>query len=190
MLLYPILRPAQYYELTDRGRLTGRWRHVDPDFVPAYHWIVAAMLRRGIDTRGRPPVWAWHSYDPPRKRKPDLRSSRYLTIPGTRAVRLVVEAPDHMVLLSGYDVWHSVLNKWHLSLSEAEADRVDHLEARGRLTRQAIESSWERIFDLNAGDPDWLGKPAERAIQACLPHIDAAWIREATRFVARRTPEH
>jgi len=143
--------------------------------------MVATMLRRGIDTRGHPPIWAWHSFDPPHRCKPDLRSSFYLTKPGTSAVRLVIEAPDELVLLSNYEAWHAVLNNSYLSLSEAEDRRVD----RARLTRRHIERSWIQIFDLTAGDPRWLGKPGHRPIQACLPFINAAWIRESTPFTAR-----
>jgi hypothetical protein len=184
VLLYPILTKPQHAELVARGRLVGRWRYVDPYQVAAYRWMVRAMERRGIRTGGRPPVWAWHSFDPPRRRKPDLRCSGHLPR-GERGVRLVVEAPDALVLLSDFDSWHSVLNRGYLSLSEAEADRMDGLEARGRLTAAMVERSWERIFDLTGGDADWWKPAGERQIQACLPYFKASWVREATPFVAR-----
>jgi hypothetical protein len=188
MLLYPILTPDQHRELLAHGRLIGRWRFIDPYHVQAYRWMVAAMRRRGIDTRGRPPVWAWHSFNPPLRRKPDLRSSYSLTTPGTRAVRLVIDVPDRLVLLSDFEAWHAVLNNWYLSFSEAEHDRKEALEDRGRLTRSMIESSWNRIFDLRAGDPVWRGEPDERQIQACLPYLTASWVLETTPFRARGTP--
>lgn len=185
MLLYPILCPAQYAELTSHSRLIGRWSHVEEHHVDAYRWMIAAMERRGIHTHSRPPVWAWHSHNPPHRRKPDLRGSYHLTTPGTPAYRLTIEAPDTLVLLSDYHDWHAVLNRWFHSHSESEANEIESLQAQGKLTSQMIETSWERIFDLGAGDPDWCGKPDERVIQACLPHIDLQWVREVTSFTAR-----
>jgi hypothetical protein len=130
VLLYSILTEPQHAELSKRGRLRGRWRFVDRYQVGAYRWMVGAMERRGVVTGGRPPVWAWHSFDPPRRRRPDLRCSGLLPR-GTRGVRVGVEAPDSLVVLSGFDAWHAVLNGWYLSWSEAEDDRIERLKRRG-----------------------------------------------------------
>lgn len=131
MFLYPILSPGQYQVLTTRGRLTSRWRRVTPDFLAAYRWMAAAMFRHGINTHGHPPVWAWHSYKPPYRHKPDLRASYHLAPPGTRAIRLVIDLPDQLALLSDFDAWHAVLNNFYLSHSEAEDRRINRAETRG-----------------------------------------------------------
>lgn len=185
MLLYPILCPKQWSTLKRRGRLIGLWRAVDSYHVEPYRWMVAAMRRRGIDTRSRPPVWAWHTFHSRARPKPDLRSSYYLTTPGTRAVRLTIEVPDELVLLSDYEDWHAVLNRHYLSNTEREDRAIERKYPQ--VPRRLLESSWERIFDLGSGSPDWRGKPAERSIQACLPFIESAWVREATPFTARGT---
>jgi hypothetical protein len=53
----PVVRIA---ELERTGRLRGSWGWVSPGFVTrSYEAMIAAMARAGIDTDGRPPVWAW-----------------------------------------------------------------------------------------------------------------------------------
>jgi hypothetical protein len=150
--------------------------------------MVAAMRRRGIDTHGRPPVWAWHSFRPPARPKPDLRSSYWLTTPGTRAVRLVIRAPDELVLLSDYEAWHAVLNNTYLSLTEREDREIERKYPNP--PRRVLKASWIRIFDLEAGDPRWRGKPNERSIQACVPYVESSWIIESTPFRARGRPRN
>lgn len=50
-------------DLESDGELAGSWEHVPPSsgdvVLAAYREMVAAMARAGVDTEGRPPVWAW-----------------------------------------------------------------------------------------------------------------------------------
>ena len=97
-----------------------------------YKWMIAQMLDRGIDTQGHPPFWAWQSYGAPGKRV-DLRVYR-LDKP---LLRLTLEVPDDLVLISDEEDWHAVLNNWYLSKSETESDLIDALEEAGKLTQAA-----------------------------------------------------
>lgn len=39
--------------------LVGSWDHVDVSVVRAHARMVAVLAERGVDTGGRPPIWAW-----------------------------------------------------------------------------------------------------------------------------------
>ncbi len=79
-----------------------------------------------------------------------------------------MEIPTSRILLSDFEAWHAVLNDWFLSWNESEDDAFDRgNDQRSEEARHAlIEESWNRIFDLEGGDPFWRGQPKERAIQA------------------------
>lgn len=160
------------------ARLYASWEHADPDLARAYRWMADQMAQRGLHTNGAPPFWAWHSHGQPGRRV-DLRT--FWPIEPT--LRLTLEVPDHLALLSDYNDWHHVLNNWHLSANEAEYDRIEALEAAGKLTQQAKEASWQRVFDMTQwNDPHWGGHAEERYIQATLPWFEHAWIRRIEHF--------
>lgn len=175
------IHPVEVHErLLDAGRLTVSWKFADPDRVEAYRWMAEQMEVRGIALHGNAPVWAWRVWGTRERPRPDLRASNHLHS-GTRGVRMEIDAPDDLVLLSEFTDWHAVLNRGYLSWSEAEAEEVD---ARG-CTDEEMRRSWGRIFDLAGGDPEWNGPVTERMIQACLPYLDAEWVRRTDPFTAR-----
>jgi hypothetical protein len=143
------------------------------------------MVERGIYDGATPPVWAWQSCGG-RNKRPDLRKwyGRCETDP---YCRVELDAPRALVLLSEFDAWHTVLMQQYLTLTQAEFDRIWELEKAGKVTRQMIEASWKRVFDVEAGDPDWWGVVAERDIQACLPYIDLSWVGQIDRFRGSRS---
>lgn len=163
----------------DAGRLYASWERIDRDWYERpYRWMIAQMATRGLDTGGNPPFWAWHSCGAPGRRI-DLRTF----FPVTTQLRLTLEVPDELVLLTDYEAWHAVLNNHYLCGSEAEYERIEALEDAGKLEQHVKEKSWEQILDLTQwGDPDWIGKADERHLQACTPWFEHAWIRKVEWF--------
>jgi hypothetical protein len=117
------------------GFLSGNPEFIDPDFINPYCWIVAQMEKRLTVYEGEYPIWLW-------SKKPDLRRAGYLKR-STKAVLLEIEIPSDRVLLSDFQAWHCVLNRWTLEDHEGEVIEM--------------EKSWERIFDLEylKKHPDW-----------------------------------
>lgn len=54
----PVIRIEQ---LQHEGILVGDWSRVAPGTERAYGRMVEVMTERGIDCRGKPPVWAWQA---------------------------------------------------------------------------------------------------------------------------------
>ena len=170
--------------LERKGYLWGDWRRVWRDVRPAYRWMAEQLsVRLGVPLR-KPPVWAWHSCEGAKKRRPDLRRSGHLAT-GARGVRIELEAPVELTLLSDFDRWHCVLNNSYCSLDAAEDARMEALDQTGALSREMVVGSWQRIFDLASGSPDWWGPRNERPVQACLPYIRFEWVSRVDHFVAR-----
>lgn len=179
MRLWMLVEPGFVDAAAEAGRLYASWDRVNRDsYERSYRWMIAQMAARGLDTHGNPPFWAWHSCGAPGRRV-DLRTF----YPLTPQLRLTLEAPDELVLLSDYDTWHDVLNDHHSSASEAEFERIEAMEDAGTLDQDMKEASWQRIFDRTQwGDPEWIGLATERYVQACLPWFEHAWIRKTERF--------
>lgn len=198
--LWTILTEAALAVLEREGRLVSRVDLVDPDWLEAYRWMAHQMERRLEVTRGGAtlPIWAWFQYDSARRPRPDLRRSGHLPS-GTPGFLVEFEAPTGSYLLSDFEGWHSVLNRWYLAASDADDDRF-HLERERRgLSRldelhddlpddlhRERERSWERIFDLEARA--WFADSLpleERSIQATLWQLDRERICSIRSFTAR-----
>jgi hypothetical protein len=177
------------------GRITGDRKYVDPYFGEAYQWLMEQMAERIPGYSGGWPVWA---YQAP---KPDLRSHVWCHPLGEPNVRLELEVPDERVLLSDYDAWHVVLNKWHIELTEEEDREWEHrVEPYGfwqsdtrkclppELYRELIES-WKLIFDLDtlAASP-WTGGGTQY-IQAVVEYVELSEVKKVTRYLGREKPE-
>lgn len=138
--------------------------------------------RIGTDSR-RCPTFAWYRYDSKHPR-PDLRSTGHLPT-GTHGVRIEIKVADEQVLLSDFNMWHSVLNQSYLSGNEKEGQQIEAQLKADTLIRQMIEDSWNRIFDLNFGDWRSWGKRSERIIQACVESVSLEQVRRVDHFIAR-----
>ena len=162
------------------------WKH----FAFSYVWMCEQMQKRV----GPPPVknllptWAWRHWRGDKKGRkdcPDLRAYRFV-VPKGDYVRIALEVDDDKVLPSDFEAWHHVLNHGYLSLSEKEYNAFyakvkkhpwpKHLERR-------MHKSWERIFNMQDGDPEWNGKPEEKAVQACLWELRLEDVTDVTPFV-------
>lgn len=166
MKLWTIQTLEAYQVLSSSGVLVGDWRRVWKSFKPAYKWLVHQMEARDIRLGGKPPIWGW-------LRKPDLRYGAHLPR-GTLGVRLLLEVPNHLVLLSDFEGWHSVLGGHFLALNDVESEMA--FDEPG-FTRQEIMRSWGRVFDLTLFPGGF--------VQASFPSIEQDYIRSAQRFVAR-----
>ncbi len=145
------------------------------DIHKAYAWMARALVHRDTPPEGvELPVWAWHTYNPARPGKLDLREYRY----PVAGVCLELDVALERVLLSDFDLWHHALNGWHVGTqTEDEAFEVA-CEARGLKwgewwlhedLGERVVASWESILNLDWHAPGWGGGPREeKVIQAVL----------------------
>lgn len=93
-------------QLQHDGILVGSWDHVLAGTQDAYRRMVDVMTDYGIDTNGRPPIWAWRG--PLRLADADsLFDAEHELSSGF--VTVTFRAPQHLVLLSDYGHWCDAL---------------------------------------------------------------------------------
>ena len=125
----------------------------------AYRWMAGQMNQHGIETGLHPPVWAWHSVNC-LGGKPDTDCANAL-LTGfqlKQGIDLIeLEAPDHLVLVSGYGPWNQILDRF------MDGEIPDAQEAYDCF---AVKIKPHR------------GRPRRyfRDIQACLPFIEPSWV--------------
>lgn len=148
----------------------------EDDFREAYDWMAEQMTQRiyaapeGI----KHPVWAWYQWDGKHKR-PDMRSFRKWSNPGTPIVLLTVDIPDSEVLLSDFDTWHIVMSKGYCPVDDADLDYMDVA------TPEEVVASWERIFLPLPHDG---GVCSVNHVQATIWQIKKEWVIKAEHFVS------
>ncbi len=204
MVIWSLLNPQAWDRLQRKGRLRASRRHVSRDvlFGP-YLWMAEQMERRlKVPRPGKNamPIWAWYQWEGKRC-KPDLRSGGHLP-KGQPGVRLELQVADDRVLLSDFDLWHYVLNYWYLPASEKDCEAFEKKLVKAHLSfykynhqhplphaqyRQAIEKSWERIFDVGWADRrHFIAVPKnKKSIQATLWEILLTDVVRAKEFTAR-----
>jgi hypothetical protein len=104
------------------------------------------------------PVWAWYKFN--KEHKPlDLRYRGY-SKRGDKCVCIELEVPDNEVVLTDYDAWHFVLNKWYLNIDcedeetwDKDHEWLDSLEPQ--VKAQEIEKSWQSVFRIDEYESDW-----------------------------------
>ena len=178
-------------------------RHIVREFSGPYLWMAEQMERRLSTPRpskSAMPIWAWYQWEGKRC-KPDLRATAHLPS-GKQGVRLELQEADDRVLLSDFDLWHYVLNYWYLPESEKIGEAFEKKLAEEGLSffkcdherplshvqyRQAIERSWERIFDLKWADRRRAiaDPPEKKSVQATLWEIVLSDVVDAKKFTAR-----
>lgn len=183
MRLWTIQTEQAFRQFERSGFLRGDGRRVDSDFRRAYAWMALQMEQRlgKPPGRSRTPVWAWKVWNA-RSAKPDLRSSSLLPRDAA-GVRIEFEAPPETVLLSDFIRWHAVLNGHYLADDQAEDIAPPSWAFEDR--HMHILRSWERIFDLERGDPDYFGPLSSRGVQATLWQVEWVQVRKVTPFTAR-----
>ncbi len=120
----------------------------------AYFWM-AARLSRHVKKRIRnAPFWVWV------RDKPDMRGAALATR-GARVVRMELEIPKELVLISDFAMWHRPLNTgWAHGLT---------------LRRERV--AWERILNPRM--------KKDRDYQGVVPELRLEWLRSVSHHVAR-----
>ena len=154
-------------------------------FGDAYDWLVRQMEKR-IGPRPEGviyPVWAWYLFGG--ENKLDLRRERWSTgNPGERFACIRLEVPDEEVLLSDFGKWHYVLNRWPISDSEEEADRLDaYLENMSDGDKEMFFSkNWEKIFDTELFQNEWTSQGFD--VQATFWELKREYVQGVRYFTA------
>jgi len=144
-------------------------------FQKEYLWMMEQMKKRLPNYQGEYPIWVWLE-------KPDMRQTGHFP-GGTKCVRLKLEIDEKDVLVSYFDDWHCVLNRWFCSDSEEEAEAFET-----GLLPISMEESWERIFELDRiRDPEWHGRVEDRKLQGVTGKIDMSKVKSVEHFVARKS---
>lgn len=130
------------------------------DFEEAYAWMEHVMESAGQGSAyaGAPLVWAWHTYDNAHQCPP--LDGEALWSDGKDEVLLEIEVPDEDVLLSDFDAWHYVLNKWYLGnaayfglnddAAMKEMEWFDTLPTEPVNTKKFVmQESWGKIFNVS-----------------------------------------
>jgi hypothetical protein len=150
-------------------------------FDDAYDWLAEQMKKRiGNPPAGvKYPVWAWHTWKGTCKR-PDLRYSGHAKR-GTPCVLLEIEIPDEQVVLTDFDTWHFVLNKWYYCDTEEESDYFETIPKE----KQAIlmKQSWLKVFDVAPFNNKWIRRG--ESIQATFWELRFEHIVKYKYFIAK-----
>jgi hypothetical protein len=150
-----------YQEYLRNGYLAGNSEHLEKDceWLDAYDWMKGQMARRIPAYSGDYPVWAW-------AKRPSAKRKTYKTMADSK-YRFTAIVPVERVLPSDYDLWHSPLNGFAVTKTEAEFDSF-HGDPK---------PSWESIFDFSPYKDQeqirWQGMGNRRQIQLCVDRIYA-----------------
>ncbi len=194
--LWTIQPPYVWDALQEKGVLLVDPTHpnfcgidLEAGFSVAYEWLRTQMAKRIPAYAGNFPWWAYDHFL-------DLRFYRWHHgKQGERLVRIELAVPKEKVLLSAYEDWHCVLNRYYLPEaldSEARDRESDAWEAEAygdiplleqnwvRLAKPwktQLQESWERIFDVDARRPS-------NTIQANFERLELADVVKVTKFTA------
>lgn len=200
MKLWTIQPIHRLVDLQNDKIIHGSWDHVEkidedyPDYwIRPYKWMHEQMKERLPACSDNSPIWAW-------TQRPDLRMYRHIWNEAGWCVRIGFEAPENRFLVSDYEAWHHVLNRFPYTLSEAEweawwakakgreAELIEgglerkeaHKQAHSEMD-QEMKATWTRIFDLDAPrDTTWLGE--DTTYQACVDGVEESWVTEVRSF--------
>lgn len=175
MRLWSIQHRVAYEQLQKTGVLYANEQYLfcEEDFRFAYDWMSEQLeLRIGKAPKGvRYPIWAWYQWEGKRQRL-DMRYHRRWGEKGTPIVLLTVDVPDHLVLLSEFDLWHCVLNHGPVDCSE---------DGESFFSEQQMRKSWERIFEW---DTIRHANGVPKTTQAVFWELREEWVEKAEFFVS------
>ena len=154
MLLRTFQRLPRVAQLDADGVLVGDWDRVPDAHRAGYRAMVAAMARAGVDTAGRPPMWAWRGgltlLDAALPLDPEHElSTGYATVE--------FEAPAELTVVSDYGAWNDHLealfhggpadwNVTHPVRAQPEQVCVPYLRAEWvRDVRPLPTTGWDEI---------------------------------------------
>ena len=141
-------------------------------FRQSYRWMINQMILHGIQKDHHYPIWAWYRYNLGRTWAPTLAQSRVMCNDDPE-YRIKFDAPKELVLLSGFESWHGVLNRFYVG----SAVNAEHWWENQ--DEKTMIESWPNIFRVNphtCTSPYSKGKPVQ--IQGCLPILKQEWMLE------------
>ncbi|MEE9406544.1 MAG: DUF3841 domain-containing protein [Polaribacter sp.] len=156
------IQPIEFYdELIINGKIRCSKKNIDYHFKESYSWMIVQMENK-IGKRYNKktyPIWSWCQFKNSEYKRPDLRTSGFLP-KGTKGVRIEFEKPETEILLSDFDLWHYVLNYWHIADDKKQELEFDKLlkasslkftdkEKYSSKLKNILESSWNKIFDMD-----------------------------------------
>jgi hypothetical protein len=106
MLLRTFQRLARVAELEADGVLVGDWDRVPSGHREGYQAMVDAMARAGVESHGRPPVWAWRGTLLLLDAALLLDAEHELS---TGYATVEFEAPAEFAVASDYGAWNDYL---------------------------------------------------------------------------------
>ena len=156
------IQPIEFYnELIKNGEIHCYEKHIDSHFIESYNWMIAQMENRigKKPNKSIYPIWSWYQYKNSESKRPDLRTSSFLP-KGTKGVRIEFKKSETEILLSDFNLWHFVLNYWHISDNKEQELEFDKLLELSNVKfidkknytlelKNILESSWSKIFDMN-----------------------------------------
>lgn len=130
----------------------------DPErhFTQAYQWMIKQMKEKiGVAPKDVTlPIWAWYRWN----YKHQCPKFFYESGNDIR-VCLKIKIPDDQVLLSEFDKWHYVLNRWYLNnaISQNEWDKNDKWfnSLPKKQAEEVMKKSWQNIFDISPRHGIW-----------------------------------
>lgn len=144
---WTIMERSTYQALMRDGFLTVPQAFAEPEFTAAYRWLGARMADVGLaaPAAGITPWWCWVQRDTghPMPYRDDLLGC-------ADPVVLKLRLPVGDVVLSCFELWHCVLNRWYISSSDVDEAEFELLQASadGVITATRREASWAKVFDL------------------------------------------
>ena len=181
MKIWTIQKREILNKLMSDAKIQRHLSNICPDILEDYQWMIQKMVESGIVIQEKiTPFWAWHSYAGLSNPKPDLLDEGHHP-KGTKCVCLELNIPDDLVLISQFEMWVWIMNKWYVSENAIERDAVE----KSGFTKPQLHQSWNRIFNLDFGSDEFWNPKSSRAIQAVFPYLDANWIQEVESFTAQ-----
>lgn len=159
----------------------------DPIFQDAYAWMKNSMASAGIvaPTQGLSPWWCWITRGENHP-EPFIEDVEGLRDP----VVLQLAVPCEQVVLSCFDLWHFVLNKWYVwssELDEQDFDRAQENAGEGSEAalqlQQRMQHSWSAVFELDQTVVD-MGPFEAKSIQGCFWTLRLAYVTAVIEPVA------
>lgn len=162
----------------------------DPTFQDAYAWMKDSMASAGVlaPEPDLSPWWCWVRREQNHP-EPYIEDAEGLHDP----VVLQLSVPAEQIVLSCFDLWHFVLNKWYVwssEFDEQDFDRAMETAEEGSVAalqlQRRMQKSWLAIFELDQTVMD-MGPFEAKSIQGCywtlrLADVTAVIERDALTF--------
>lgn len=193
MKLWTVQSEEVYKQLLKNGSLRAEISKSDcleggncKEFIDAYKWMIEQMKKKGYTKPDgcETPWWAWYRLNGENKITSEIEN---LCTPGKKFKLIELEVPDKYVLLSDYDAWHYVLNKWWYDDSTCEEEwekNRDWFDTLPYIERERLEKeSWQKIFDIGIRKSEWTSNGLY--VQAVFWELKAEYIVRVTDIVGR-----